>query len=251
MYQQSFQADDPSWHRLMDALPRLVAEAASLEQAAQAVCRELYSAFAATTALVRMYAIVPLGGLPAELRDWLHGRVVVPGDGARFSPDVPVLALLGSYGAEPAWCSRHQSQRHRAIPLVSAAFVHTIPMLASLLKELGIPLDWLNDHNAVSTRLLIGGFNGVFFVEDAATAEDSLGRLVIPDRDFVSQAQVKTVFGFGGVYPDGTAVVAIVFTRERLQREDVQPLSRLISVFKGQSVSLILQRRLFATPTAR
>ncbi|HYO93725.1 MAG TPA: hypothetical protein VER33_04400 [Polyangiaceae bacterium] len=62
----------------------------------------------------------------------------MPGDGAKLSPDKPLLALFSSYGAAPAWCSP-QSQKHRGIPLLSAAFVEAIPMLASLLRELGIP----------------------------------------------------------------------------------------------------------------
>lgn len=59
---------------MLDAIPPLVADAASFEQAAQGVCRQLYGAFTEATALVRMYAIVPLEGLPTELQSWVHKR---------------------------------------------------------------------------------------------------------------------------------------------------------------------------------
>lgn len=71
----------------------------------------------------------------------------------------------------------------------------------------------------VNARRLLGGFNGVFYVDDASSARDAQDRLIIAARDFVAEHGVKTVFGMGGAYPDGTLLVIIVFAREHLTRK--------------------------------
>lgn len=157
-----------------------------------------------------------------------------------------MLRLLGTHGAEAAWCDRRTSVGHRGIPLVSAAFVHAIPMVARLLKELGVDLAWLDTSPEVNARRLLGGFNGVFYVDDAASARDAHGRLVIPAQDFVAERRVKTVFGMGGFYPDGTLLAIIVFSSEHLKRSQVEPLTSLFSMLKGETFGVVRARRLFA-----
>ena len=119
-------------------------------------------------------------------------------------------------------------------------------MVARLLKELGVELQWVDEAPSVNVRRLLGGFNGLFYVEDARSARDSLGRLIIPAQDFVQQYEVASVFGMGGVYPGGTLVTIIVFCREALPREQVEPLKTLVSIFKGETVRLVLAAKIFA-----
>ena len=119
-------------------------------------------------------------------------------------------------------------------------------MLARLLKELGVDLTWLDAATDLNARRLIGGFNGVFFVDDAATAQDNLGRKIIPAQDFVEEQGVKTVFGMGGFYPDNTLIVIIVFARERLTRTHVERFTSLISLIKGETFGLVRARKIFA-----
>ena len=94
-------------------------------------------------------------------------------------------------------------------------------------------------------RRLAGGFNGVFFVKDATSARDAEGPLIIPAQDFVSAERVKTVFGMGGFYPDDTLIVIIVFAREELDRLQVDRLTSLLSVLKGDTFGLVRARKLF------
>jgi hypothetical protein len=64
---------------------------------------------------------------------------------------------------------------------------------------------------------MLGGRNGTFYVQDARTAVDSLGRHVIAARDFAQEFAIRTVFGMGGAYVDGTMAVAIFFCPKRFR----------------------------------
>ena len=130
----------------------------------------------------------------------------------------PVLALLGTAGREQAWRDRRMSVGHRAIPLLGAAFVRGIPMIAKLLADLDVSLASLDAGLALDTRQLLGGKNSSFFVADARSTEDDQGRRVVPNRAFVDAYGVRTVFGMGGSYVDGTLAVAVVFTSEVIDR---------------------------------
>lgn len=234
-----------AWEQFVDVLRPAVRAAKSIEEAAQRVTKELHGSLPATTALARIYATLPCRELPPDVASFVaglatkHGHAVLP-------PTTPVLALLGTWGADLAWQHRSRSQGHKAIPLVSTSFVDAIPMLARLLRELGLDLAALDSAPEVATRRMLGGFNGLFYVEDARTARDAKGRLVIPAVDFVARERIQTVFGLGGVYPDGTLVVCIVFTRERITRARVEQLTSLLSMFKGETFGLVLARRLYA-----
>jgi len=73
---------------------------------------------------------------------------------------------------------------------------------------------------------------------------------VIPAQEFVADRGVKTVFGVGGFYPDGTLLAVIVFARERLRRTQVEPLTSLISMLKGETSGVVRARRLFRSASA-
>jgi len=245
-------ASSDDWSRLIDELRGEVGKLGSLEDACMLVTRRLYEVFTDSTALARIYAIVPHGELPKEVQTFVTelASTAPPATAAKLGPNTAVLSLIGTYGAKDEWRDRRHSRGHKGIPLISAEFVDQIPMLARLLKELGFDLSWLdpgstNRRDAVVTRKLLGGFNGTFFVEDAATGRDDHDRLVIPAADFVREENVKTVFGQGGFYPDGTMVVCIVFTRETLTRERVDRFTSLITMLKGQTFGAVRERRFF------
>ena len=71
---------------------------------------------------------------------------------------------------------------------------------------------------------------------------------MIPAQDFVEEHGVKTVFGMGGFYPDNTLIAIIVFARERLKRAQVERLTSLISMFKGETFGVVRARKIFADP---
>lgn len=235
-----------TWAKTLENLRPGLAGATALEHAAALVARFLYDHFEAGTALARVYAVVPYRDLEPAVAGFVDELAGKAGQSSHVTPTTPVLTLLGTHGAKAEWCDRTMSAGHRGIPLVSAEFVQAIPMVARLLKEVGVDLSWLDDAPEVNTRRLLGGFNGLFFVEDAATARDALGRLIIPAQDFVEENDVKTVFGMGGFYPDNTLIAIIVFSRESLKRGHVERLTSLIALLKGETFGVVRARKFFA-----
>ena len=231
-----------AWAALVEAMRGEIASAPSLEEASRIAAARIHAAVAPSAPLVRVYAVLPHEVLPPDVQAFVE--MLAP-DGAVVSRRTPVLALLGTAGAKPEWNDRRASWAHKGIPLVSAAFVDTIPMLARLLRELGMDLAWLDEAPDIITRRLIGGFNGVFYVEDARTVEDARGRLVIPATDFVEGENIRTVFGMGGIYPDGTVLVCIVFTRVTVSRDTVDRLTSLLTMLKGETFGAVRARRFF------
>jgi hypothetical protein len=166
-------------------------------------------------------------------------------DLARTLPTV-VLArvFLGTAGVEPAWCDRRLSTGHRAIPLLNRTFVQNAPMIAKLLADLEVDLAGLDNGSPIVTRRMLGGLNNMFFVPDAQAPERD-GRHVIAARDFVRVRGIRTVFGMGGAYVDGTLVVAIAFTTELVDRAAVDRFPSLIGNFKMATTSLLAADRIY------
>ena len=230
--------DASAWTALVDSLRTPLSAAPSLEAGAQIAAEAL--AAIEPTALARIYAILPYRELTTELRAF-----ATLATNSELLPSTRILTLMGTAGADPAWRDRRLSRDHQAIPLVSSAQVDAIPMLARLLRELGLDLAWLDDAADVFTRKLVGGFNGVFYAEDAATARDSKGRLVIPATDFVAREKIGTVFGMGGTNLDGSVICLIVFTRAKLSRATVDKFTSFLTMLKGETFRAVLERRFF------
>ena len=105
--------------------------------------------------------------------------------------------------------------------------------------DLEIDLPQLTDGRpTIATRRMLGGTNATFYVADAPKAVDSDGRQIIPDQTFVKTHGIRTVFGMGGAWLDGTLAVAIFFTTELLERLTVDRFPSLISNFKMATAKL-------------
>lgn len=222
-----------------------LSDAAALEHAAQTFAQQIYETFVDSTVLVRVYATVPFERLPVAQQKFVTDLASSKNALARLVAHTPVLSLVGTCGVDPSWCDRHHSKGHVGIPLIDTQFVEAIPMVARLLHELGVDPLWFDDPTGSFVRRLIGGFNGVFYVSDAATSKDAKGRHVIPARDFVAEHRVSTVFGMGGSYLDGTLVACIVFTREDIPRAQAEQLATLISTLKTATATLVRSGRIF------
>lgn len=231
---------------LQDDLRAVVRNCVSLEQAAQRAVSTIYEALSGSAVLVRLFATVPFRSLPGDIQARVQelasrnlGEEVV-------REDALILTLLGTRGLQAAWDHRQQSAGHAGVPLVSARFVEAIPMVSRLLQELGVDLRWFDhaDLGFVETKLA-GGLAGLFYVRDAASATDAGGRLIIPSQSFVAEHGVKTVFGLGGAYAEGTIFTLIVFTKHLLEKEEVEPYVRLVSPLKAATASLVREKRLF------
>lgn len=228
---------------LKEWLAAQLAGSTSLCRAAQRFATAVGDRFPSTV-LIRLYGTVPFGRLPAREQTFASDLGRSRGVAA-LHRDTPVLVLFGSRGRHKDWNDRYNSRGHLAIPLWNENFVDQIPMLASLLREIGLDLSWLDSPGDALTRRLVGGFNGVFYVPNARVGRDAKGRMVIPAQDFVSSHDIKSVFGMGGAYPYGHFVSAIIFTTESLPREAVARLAPLISVFKSATLNLVSEDALF------
>jgi hypothetical protein len=222
-----------------------LAGAPNVESAAQALAGLLYETFQESAVLARVFLTVPFGRLPGTDQYFVR-RLVGPGKPWLLKPHTPVLSLLGTRGREPRWNDRYTSRGHLGIPLVSAAYVEAIPMIARLLKELGATLEWADDLDTAIVTAALGPVGGGFYVEEAATGLDTQGRTVIGAQDFVQQYGVHTVFGFGGAYPVGRAFLAVVvFTAEAVERPQADRFMRLTNAFRAATLRPARAGRLF------
>jgi hypothetical protein len=217
--------------------------AASLEEAAQALATALYTQFAESTILARVYVTVPFAALPLATRAFVQA---LPGAPAALNETTPILSLVGTQGQNLDWNDRRKSKQHAAIPLISAEFVDGIPMIACLLRELGVPLDWIDSHDSRRLVATIGSTVGLFYVEDAVRAMDNRGRKVIPAVDFVFAYHVKSVFGTGGAYSSGQILVVVVFCRDSVARVTAERFLPLVDIFKGKTTSLVAPAKVFS-----
>jgi len=221
-----------------------LSQSETLADAAHTFLSLIFDASPASFALVRTYVMVPWHALPAPYKAFLVSRNA----NADLTPETSVLALIATRGSVPEWNDVAASRGHLCIPLTTPDRVRGIPMVAALLTELGLDLNWLRAPRDLFARQLVGGFNGVFHVKDAATGADAEDRLIIPAQDFVSANRVGTVFGGGGAYYDGTVVASIFFTRETLTRSEAERFGPLASIFKTRSSRLVTSGRIFARP---
>jgi hypothetical protein len=217
----------------------------SLASAAQALADTVFPAFEESLALVRVFATVPFGELPAFnqglVRDLLRERRASP-----VADGTPVLSLMGTRGLKPEWNDRLSSRGHTGIPLASAEFVGAIPMIARLLFEFGLEIVGLDGGGARIVRAKVGNLSGMFYVADARTETDEAGRLIISAQDFVAENEVRTVFGFGGAYMlERSYVAVILFAREAIDPEHARELAPLSSALKAATMRLVAEGRFF------
>ena len=238
------QATGATITQLWATLEPQLQQATFLEEAAQALATGLHRQFTESVVLARVYVTVPFDALPPTNRAFVQSLAA-----GALKGTTPVLSLVGTHGQEATWNNRLNSKGHKGIPLISAAFVDAIPMIARLLRELGVPLDWIDSHDAERLITTIGKAAGLFFVEDAAQATDQKGRKVIPAQDFVSAYDVKSVFGTGGAYSGGQMLLVVVlFCRDLVARVTAELFLPLVDLFTGKTAPLVALARVFAPP---
>jgi len=183
--------------------------ASSQEAAAEAVVRYLYDTARDADGerqclLARFYKTHAYGALEPSLQAFARQTLggVAPGD------EVRCLALLATAGDVPAWNSRHLSRGHQAIPLPTAEMVAQAPMIAELIRALGIDAGAVVAPHPEVVRGAAGKSYRIFYVEEA------LGSPYIPaQQEFVTQHGVRSVIGFGGLLAQGDLFAVILFSR--------------------------------------
>lgn len=220
----------------------------SLQECCQNLMEHFQDSFADSIVLARSYATVPFSMLPGPDRTFVEQIVDARNAGDVLNENTRILSLLGTAGARPEWGNRYESRNHLAIPLLSEEFVSEIPMLASLIRQLGSSSSWFQKHTGSSGQVdSFGVFTDTFFVPDASRSLDSAGRLMIPAQDFVQEQNIQTVFGVGGEFTaEGIIVVSIFFSIERLAATP-KWLLRLPLLLATVARSLVAQGRLYST----
>lgn len=229
-----------------DRLQLELSTSAHLQEAAQECARLLYEEFRESIVLARVFATLPFRDLSAPVKTFVTGLAAAKQLLPLLRDDTQVLSLLGTYGAEPAWGDRLQSRGHLGIPLLSASFVESIPMVARMMSDMGIGADWFDKLEPDILVRSLGRAAGVFYVRDAKTWLDRQNRKIVSAQDFVEAHDVKTVFGLGGSYLNGSFVTVIVFTRETLEQSQVETFMSLVNIFKGATISLVMGGAIFA-----
>ena len=146
---------------------------------------------------------------------------------------------------EADWNDRRKSKGHVGIPLISSAFVDAIPMISRLLKELGIPLDWVDTQDAEVIKKM-NTATVLFFTANVAEATIQQRRKIIPEQDFVSGYNVKSVFGVGGGYAGGQMLVIVLFCRDLIPRAAAERFVALRDAFKGSTSCRVESARIFS-----
>lgn len=196
-------------------LRRLGTGAGSMEEAAGRIVGYLYENLGTPTgeracALVRFYKTHPYGELDTELSEF---AATVLGE-RELLPSTRCLVLLATVGERPEWHSRHRSSGHRAIPLASPQVVASAPMIAQLLEQFGLDVDAvIRPDPSVLIDAEQRTYN-VFYVPEA------VGSPYVPAQaDFVLPYGIRSVLGFGGVFPTGDLLTVILFSKIAIPRE--------------------------------
>jgi hypothetical protein len=223
-------------------LRRIGAGASSMEEVGERTVRYLFERLVApggsepACALVRLFVTMPFHELQDEQQEFAAAVLGArPGD-----PNMKCLTLLASAGVEEPWNSRHRSAGHKALPLASEASVARSPMIAQLIRQLGVEVSSLL---ASDSRLMVEmeqhSFN-VFYVPDAE------GSPFIPAQgEFVIPHGIRSVLGFGGVLPSGELFAMILFSRVRIPRE-IAELFKTLSLNVKVALLPFVDRRVFA-----
>lgn len=197
-------------------LRRMGEGAAGMEAVAERAVRYLHEGLVGADgegracALVRLFVTMPFAALDDDLQAFAS-QLYTAGDPP---PEMKCLTLVATAGDEPAWNSRHTSSGHKALPLPSEESVARSPMIAQLIRQLGVDTGTLlkpDPHVVMDVEQHT--FN-VFYVGDA------LGSQYIPaQQEFVVPHGIRSVVGFGGLLPNGELFAAILFARVAIPRE--------------------------------
>lgn len=216
--------------------------APSLQGEAELLLDALVQQAPRSTVLARVLVTRPYRELPRDAHAFADRLARAHGVRTRLLPETPVLALLASRGKRPEWNDARASREHRAVPLTDPEFVRSMPMLARMLDDLGFPLDGLGPSPRRIGARLGDRSMGVFYVRDAAAPESAS---LIPARGFVAEHGIRSVFGLGSAYLDGSVLILVVFSQNLVDRETALRLAPLAASLKQRTYALVAAGRVF------
>jgi two-component system, NtrC family, sensor kinase len=208
------------------ALRKIGKNCRSMEEVAARIVELLYNRFSDETDMAREFTLVRLfkthsyGKLDAGLKKF--AEKCFPDEA--ISNTTKCLTLLATIGDLENWKSRENSKGHKAIPLSSEDVVNKLPMIRNLIKQLGLDVKTVINPDPEIIKDVSEKTYNVFLVPDA------LGSPYIPAQDeFIIPFHIKSVLGFGGVFPDGEIFVVIIFSKHFIS-EDVAALFKTIAL---------------------
>ena len=185
---------------------------------------------------MRVFVTIPFADLEPDLQGF--AKQVLNNEPP--SDRMKCLTLLATAGQEAAWNSRKSSSSHKALPLQSEESVSRSPMIAQLIRQLGVEIGTLlSSDKQVVIDVDQHTFN-VFFVGDAP------GSPYIPaQQEFVIPYGVRSVLGFGGLLPNGELFATVLFCRLSVSR-NAADLFRTLALNLKLSLLPFVGRRMFA-----
>jgi hypothetical protein len=198
------------------ALRAVSAGARSMEEVATRIVRHLYENLTGSPsepracALVRFFKTQAYGTLDRELRATADALMesTSPAEGMKC------LTLLATCGERPEWNERRRSVGHRAIPLPSKRAIARVPMIAQLIKQLGLEESEITHPRPALMMDAEQRTYNVFYVAEAR------GSPYIPAQtDFVAPVGIRSVLGFGGLLPPGDLFAVILFSKVPIPRQ--------------------------------
>jgi hypothetical protein len=238
---------------LKETINTLLQPCESLEEAAQTFTNFLFEEFEASIILTRFFTTIPFGKLRAPTQTSVITLAKREGIASLIKDDTPVLTLLGTRGGREIQNSRQDF----GIPLTSADFVASLPMISQLLKELGFGLNWdtkkepvVQGHNIDTSSS--GFLSGMFYVPDAQHAMNARGEKLLSAVDHIAAynteclSDVETIFGIGGAYVSGPFIAIMVFSKEALDKRTVELLTPLANYFKTPTVKMAFDEHFFS-----
>ncbi|MCF6147646.1 MAG: PAS domain S-box protein [Candidatus Kuenenia sp.] len=187
-----------------------------LENAAQEITKILYESFTTDSgkrpfALVRFFSTDSYNTLPEDIQTYIQYKE----QRKIQSSEDRYLTLLGTYGDREEWRSRKDSKDCQAFSLSDPHFYSKFPMLSAVFRQIGIERI---SGPQLDTGILVKEQHkrlSSFCVEDAVES-----KFIPKQSEFVKPFAIQSVFGFGGIYPAGSAYVMIIFSKEKISKEN-------------------------------
>jgi hypothetical protein len=190
--------------------------ASSMEEVAGRIVRYLHDTLIngqtgeRACSLIRFFKTHAYEGLDDELKAFALNML----GGSIPLPETKCFTLLGTVGENQEWNLRGISKGHKAIPLPSEEVVHQIPMIRNLIKQLGLSVRSVVKPDPALLLDIEQKTYNVFLVPEA------LGSPYVPaQKEFVIPYGIKSVMGFGGMFPSLDIFVIIMFLKTSISRE--------------------------------
>lgn len=154
--------------------------------------------------LIRFFRTVSYRLLPQKLKKELGLGETLGGPIPRANTSY--LTLLATRGKNPQWNDPALSKEHRCISLFSENVVLQAPMIAQLIKQLGIKVSSVVDPAPVDFVKPSDKTYHALYIEDARDNSN------IPSQgEFVKKYGVRSVVGFGSLLPTGDMFSVVMF----------------------------------------